>query len=51
MNVILFVFTWQLLALAFEAKEYLQNLGVFSDVDLVIDTSSGEVLLFIVSLS
>ena len=29
------------MALAFEAKEDLQNLGVFSEVDLLIDTSSG----------
>jgi len=31
----------ELMALAFEAKEDLQNLGVFSEVDLLIDTSSG----------
>ena len=35
---------FQLIALAFEAKENLQNLGVFHEIDLVIDTSSGEEL-------
>ncbi|KAM7430944.1 sorting and assembly machinery component 50 [Porites harrisoni] len=31
----------ELIALAFEAKENLQNLGVFNEIDLMIDTSSG----------
>lgn len=35
---------FQLIALAFEAKENLQNLGVFNEIDLMIDTSSGEEL-------
>ena len=38
------MFAPQLLLLAFEAKENLQNLGVFRDVDLFIDTSAGNVL-------
>jgi len=41
-NDILLLF--QLIALAFEAKENLQNLGVFNEIDLMIDTSSGEEL-------
>ena len=36
---------FQLIALAFEAKENLQNLGVFNEIDLMIDTSSGEELV------
>lgn len=35
---------FQLIALTFEAKENLQNLGVFNEIDLMIDTSSGEEL-------
>ena len=34
---------WQLLELAFEAKDNLMDLGVFNEVDLLIDTSSGKV--------
>ena len=36
-------FLWQLLELAFEAKNKLIDLGVFNEVDMLVDTSSGKV--------